>query len=245
MADCRIWRRKDKKLDIDQARYPGYSSFFTRTCCLFSCAFIFCNLPQTREDEADRFRCHHSWRWVWRYLSVETPSRPGSELSCNRCCRRCWCELEPPFEHAPLSRLTVNRAHGTGRKLFLPSSGYVSHTENNRNRYPGAMSDTESYIYRFSWDKEDLQQYHWKEHYVKQPEVLAYLNHVVERHDLRYVASLLSESTTDISTLFVTLSNYITNPPLASTCTSKPSSPPPPSTTAPTVGRSRPPPTRP
>lgn len=47
------------------------------------------------------------------------------------------------------------------------------------------MSDTESYIYRFSWDKEDLQQYQWKEHYVKQPEVLAYLNHIVERHDMR------------------------------------------------------------
>jgi cyclohexanone monooxygenase len=49
------------------------------------------------------------------------------------------------------------------------------------------MSDTESYIYRFSWDKDDLLQYQWKEHYVKQPEVLAYLNHVVERHDLRWV----------------------------------------------------------
>ncbi|KIX08441.1 uncharacterized protein Z518_03097 [Rhinocladiella mackenziei CBS 650.93] len=53
------------------------------------------------------------------------------------------------------------------------------------NRYPGAMSDTESYIYRYSWDKEDLLQYQWKDHYVKQPEVLAYLGHVVERHDLR------------------------------------------------------------
>ena len=53
------------------------------------------------------------------------------------------------------------------------------------NRYPGAMSDTESYIYRYSWDKEDLSKYPWKEHYVKQPEVLAYLNHVVDRHDLR------------------------------------------------------------
>jgi cyclohexanone monooxygenase len=64
---------------------------------------------------------------------------------------------------------------------------YVPNTKINRNRYPGAMSDTESYIYRFSWDKEDLEQYQWKEHYVKQPEVLAYLNHIVERHDLRYV----------------------------------------------------------
>lgn len=53
------------------------------------------------------------------------------------------------------------------------------------NRYPGAMSDTESYLYRYSWDKEDLEKYPWPEHYVKQPEVLKYLEHVVERHDLR------------------------------------------------------------
>jgi cyclohexanone monooxygenase len=53
------------------------------------------------------------------------------------------------------------------------------------NRYPGAMSDTESYIYRFSWDNDDLQNYPWPEHYVKQPEVLKYLEHLVERHDLR------------------------------------------------------------
>ncbi|ETI21551.1 hypothetical protein G647_07898 [Cladophialophora carrionii CBS 160.54] len=53
------------------------------------------------------------------------------------------------------------------------------------NRYPGAMSDTESFVYRFSWDKEDLRTYPWTHHYVKQPEVLAYLQHVVERHDLR------------------------------------------------------------
>ncbi|KPI38591.1 Baeyer-Villiger monooxygenase [Cyphellophora attinorum] len=35
------------------------------------------------------------------------------------------------------------------------------------------------------WDKEDLLQYHWKDHYVKQPEVLAYLNHVADRYDMR------------------------------------------------------------
>lgn len=46
------------------------------------------------------------------------------------------------------------------------------------------MSDTESYIYRYSWDKDDLLSYHWKEHYLKQPDVLAYLEHVVERHKL-------------------------------------------------------------
>lgn len=53
------------------------------------------------------------------------------------------------------------------------------------NRYPGAMSDTESVVYRYSWDKEDLLTYPWARHYVRQPEVLAYLEHVVRRHDLR------------------------------------------------------------
>ncbi|GIZ40240.1 hypothetical protein CKM354_000358800 [Cercospora kikuchii] len=53
------------------------------------------------------------------------------------------------------------------------------------NLYPGAMSDTESYVYRYSFDKEDLSTYPWPEYYVKQPEVLRYLNHVVDKHDLR------------------------------------------------------------
>lgn len=53
------------------------------------------------------------------------------------------------------------------------------------NRYPGAMSDTESYVYRYSWDTEDLQSYPWSHHYVKQPDVLKYLEHVIERHGLR------------------------------------------------------------
>jgi cyclohexanone monooxygenase len=53
------------------------------------------------------------------------------------------------------------------------------------NRYPGAMSDTESFVYRYSWDEDDLQTYPWTHHYVKQPDVLAYLEHIVAKHDLR------------------------------------------------------------
>ncbi|OQD72773.1 hypothetical protein PENDEC_c019G06718 [Penicillium decumbens] len=53
------------------------------------------------------------------------------------------------------------------------------------NRYPGAMSDTRSFLYRYSWDLEDLREYPWGREYLKQPEVLAYLQHVVKRHDLR------------------------------------------------------------
>ncbi|PWY75726.1 FAD/NAD(P)-binding domain-containing protein [Aspergillus eucalypticola CBS 122712] len=53
------------------------------------------------------------------------------------------------------------------------------------NRYPGALSDTRSYFYRYSWDLEDLREYPWKREFLKQPEILAYLRHVVDRHDLR------------------------------------------------------------
>ncbi|KAL4924807.1 flavin-containing monooxygenase [Aspergillus undulatus] len=53
------------------------------------------------------------------------------------------------------------------------------------SRYPGAMSDTESYLYRYSWDKEDLQTYPWTHHYLCQPEILEYLRHIVKKHDLR------------------------------------------------------------
>ncbi|CAG9994370.1 unnamed protein product [Clonostachys byssicola] len=53
------------------------------------------------------------------------------------------------------------------------------------NTYPGAMSDTESYLYRYSWDKEDLQTYPWPRHYLYQPEILEYLRHVVAKYDLR------------------------------------------------------------
>ena len=52
------------------------------------------------------------------------------------------------------------------------------------NRYPGAMSDTEAYVYKFSFDKDMLQEWDWKNRYWNQPDILAYLQAVVERHDL-------------------------------------------------------------
>jgi len=39
------------------------------------------------------------------------------------------------------------------------------------NRYPGATSDTPSELYRYSWDKEDLVVYPWRNRYVSQPEI--------------------------------------------------------------------------
>ncbi|ELB93569.1 MULTISPECIES: NAD(P)/FAD-dependent oxidoreductase [unclassified Rhodococcus (in: high G+C Gram-positive bacteria)] len=53
------------------------------------------------------------------------------------------------------------------------------------NRYPGALSDTESHVYRFSFDEDLLQDGTWKHTYITQPEILEYLEGVVDRFDLR------------------------------------------------------------
>jgi cyclohexanone monooxygenase len=53
------------------------------------------------------------------------------------------------------------------------------------NRYPGALSDTESFVYRFSFDKELLQRGRWKTRYLTQPEILSYINEVADHLDLR------------------------------------------------------------
>lgn len=54
-----------------------------------------------------------------------------------------------------------------------------------RNRYPGARFDSESYTYGYSFSKELLDEWHWKERFSAQPENLRYLNYVAEKFDLR------------------------------------------------------------
>ena len=54
-----------------------------------------------------------------------------------------------------------------------------------RNRYPGARFDSESYTYGYSFSRELLDEWHWKEHYSGQPENLKYLNFVADKFDLR------------------------------------------------------------
>ena len=53
------------------------------------------------------------------------------------------------------------------------------------NRYPGARCDIESLDYSYSWDPELEQEWEWSERYATQPEILRYLQHVADRHDLR------------------------------------------------------------
>ena len=53
------------------------------------------------------------------------------------------------------------------------------------NRYPGARFDSESYTYAYLFSKELFDEWEWQEHFAEQPETERYLNHVVDRFDLR------------------------------------------------------------
>ena len=54
-----------------------------------------------------------------------------------------------------------------------------------RNRYPGCRFDSESYTYGYSFSRELLDEWHWKERFSGQPENLKYLNFVADKFELR------------------------------------------------------------
>nr|WP_294556078.1 NAD(P)/FAD-dependent oxidoreductase [uncultured Rhodopila sp.] len=53
------------------------------------------------------------------------------------------------------------------------------------NRYPGARCDSESHAYCYSFDEDLMREWQWSERYPQQPEIMRYLNHVVDRFDLK------------------------------------------------------------
>lgn len=53
------------------------------------------------------------------------------------------------------------------------------------NRYPGARCDSDGHMYCYSFDEDLLQEWEIQGKYPTQPELLKYLNHVVDRFDLR------------------------------------------------------------
>src|SRR5690349_8349257 len=53
------------------------------------------------------------------------------------------------------------------------------------NRYPGARFDSESYTYGYLFSRDLFDEWEWHEHFAEQPETERYLNHVVDRFDLR------------------------------------------------------------
>jgi cation diffusion facilitator CzcD-associated flavoprotein CzcO len=53
------------------------------------------------------------------------------------------------------------------------------------NRYPGARCDVESVDYSYSFNEDLQNDWTWTERFAAQPEILAYLDHVADRFDLR------------------------------------------------------------
>ena len=53
------------------------------------------------------------------------------------------------------------------------------------NRYPGASSDSESWVYSFTFSEELEQEWNWSRRFPEQPEILSYLEHVADRFDLK------------------------------------------------------------
>ncbi|MGA0121887.1 MAG: flavin-containing monooxygenase [Gaiellales bacterium] len=63
------------------------------------------------------------------------------------------------------------------------------------NRYPGLRCDVESMTFSYSWDPELEQEWSWPERYSTCAEILRYIRHVAERHDLMRDIRLETEVT--------------------------------------------------
>ena len=71
-----------------------------------------------------------------------------------------------------LEAVAIDKAGGVGGTWFW-------------NKYPGALSDSESFVYQYSFDHELFDTNPWTTKFVRQPEILDYLNGVVDRYALR------------------------------------------------------------
>ncbi|EID77461.1 MULTISPECIES: flavin-containing monooxygenase [Rhodococcus] len=71
-----------------------------------------------------------------------------------------------------LNAVCIDKAAGVGGTWFW-------------NKYPGALSDSESFVYQYSFDRDLYVDTNWTTKYVRQPLILEYLNGVVDRYGLR------------------------------------------------------------
>jgi cyclohexanone monooxygenase len=76
------------------------------------------------------------------------------------------------FSRQGLSVLCLESAEGVGGVWHL-------------NRYPGARVDIESTEYCYWFSKDLFREWQWSERFAAQPELERYMNHVVDRFDLR------------------------------------------------------------
>ncbi len=76
-------------------------------------------------------------------------------------------------------------SHSTRSRLPIPDSLRLDFDSWWHNRYPGARSDSESYVYIYTFDQELMQDWSWSSKYLRQPEILSYLEHVSERYNIK------------------------------------------------------------
>ena len=79
----------------------------------------------------------------------------------------------------------LHRLRGLGMRALVIEAGDGVGGTWYWNRYPGARCDGESLFYSYSFDDDLQQEWNWTERYARQPEILAYANHVADRFDLR------------------------------------------------------------
>jgi cation diffusion facilitator CzcD-associated flavoprotein CzcO len=79
----------------------------------------------------------------------------------------------------------LHRARGDGLTARLYEGGQGVGGTWYWNRYPGAACDIESLEYSYSFSEELQQEWKWSHRFAPQPEILAYMNHVADRFDLR------------------------------------------------------------
>jgi cation diffusion facilitator CzcD-associated flavoprotein CzcO len=79
----------------------------------------------------------------------------------------------------------LHRAREAGFSVVLLEAGDGVGGTWYWNRYPGAQFDSESYTYAYLFSEELFDEWEWGEHFAHQPEIERYLNHVVDKFDLR------------------------------------------------------------
>lgn len=77
------------------------------------------------------------------------------------------------------------RARETGFSVELVDAGDGVGGTWFWNRYPGCRFDSESYTYAYLFSRELFDEWVWDEHFADQPAIERYVNHVVDRFDLR------------------------------------------------------------
>ncbi len=71
-----------------------------------------------------------------------------------------------------MNAVAIDRAGGVGGTWYW-------------NKYPGALSDSEAFVYQYSFDRDLYTDAPLRNKYVRQPEILSYINGVVDRFELR------------------------------------------------------------